>query len=193
MVLHAGAAALDGDGGGCVRRSSSAEVRVRTATLNSERCPQPISTDRKPPNPISRLFDHDNATFRKNGLHAGQDHSKAFDHTCVTRVAKTQYNDADVTALRKGRDLAEVEIEGDEGAVLVCGLAENIAVSEPLQALLAEVYGVATLRSQPLCYTNVDTHVDEKTLAVYDAMTSSSASHAAYSSACCTSAASTSG
>jgi hypothetical protein len=59
--------------------------------------------------------------------------------------------------------------------------------------VLAEVYGVATLRSQPLCYTNVDTHVDEKTLAVYDAMTSSSASHAAYSSACCTSAASTSG
>jgi len=118
---------------------------------------------------------------------------KAFDYSREICIAQPQNNHTDASPLRERCDLAEIEIEGDDGPPLRGGLDEYLAIGKRLKTLFPKVNGIRTLRAQPVCYADIDTHVDEKPLRVYDAMTSSSASHAAYSNACWISAGSMSG
>ena len=49
-----------------------------------------------------------------------------------------------------GDDLPEIEIEGEDAAILCDRLVEDLAVRQPLQALLPEVNDLVPLGAEPL-------------------------------------------
>lgn len=77
--------------------------------------------------------------------------------------------------------IAEVEIQGDDHSILGIRFDENLAIRKLLQAFIPEVNRVMALVAKPFADAHIDARIDEKPHQTR--MTSSLASHAAYSMA----------
>lgn len=77
---------------------------------------------------------------RKDGL-------EPLDDTRVTGVGKPEQNDACESPTHQGRDLAEVQVEGENDPILRDGLLEDRRVRQPVQTLVPEMQRVVPFSS----------------------------------------------
>lgn len=98
---------------------------------------------------MSILFDHDHGPFLEDARTVRQDGGQAFQHMHGTSVVEAEDDHARFPATRERRDLAEVQIEGEDDPALRDRLREDLAVRQALEALVAEMDGVVPVLAQP--------------------------------------------
>lgn len=75
---------------------------------------------------------------------------------------QAEQDHARFAASRKSCDLAEVEVKGQNDALLGDRLGEHVEIGGTLEALVAEMLCVVALAAQPVDYAEADAHVREE-------------------------------
>lgn len=71
-------------------------------------------------------------------------------------------DDADLSPLGKGSNLAEVKVKGQDNASLSQRLVKDLTVRHVLQTFVAEMLRIMTLGFEPFRHAASDTHIGEK-------------------------------
>src|SRR5947199_314730 len=81
--------------------------------------------------------------------------------TC-SRVVEAEEDHARLPAARQCRDLAEVQVEGQDDAILRDGLGKDIFIGHPMEPFVAQVRHLVSLFAQAVDDSLIDAHVGEK-------------------------------
>lgn len=78
------------------------------------------------------------------------------------RVFQSKQNHAPRRLTSQRGQVAEVQVEREDNAVLVKGFCKDLIVRSPVEALLAEMYGVMSITAEPFYDPYVHAHVGEE-------------------------------
>lgn len=108
-----------------------------------------------------RLHDHDDPS-REHLLRLGQNNAQAVDHILGPGVREPEQDDARTVVLRKGGQVAEVEIERQDDAVFCDSDSEDVGVRSTMHPSFAKVRGIVALAPEPVNHAYVHAHVGEE-------------------------------
>src|SRR5207245_1531954 len=114
----------------------------RTRRWRGDACPSRlVLSHRERTDSMPILLDHDDGPSLKDARAVRQNGCQPFEHMRRSSVVKTEDDHTRFSATRERRDLAEVEIEGEDDPVLLDRLRQNLAVRQPIAALALDTDG----------------------------------------------------
>ena len=113
------------------------------------------------------FFDHRDGALLECGFELRKGVSEEFVDVEGARIVHTQQHNRRVSPTRKGQQVTESKIHGEDDAVFGAGFFNNGFIGKALEALLTEMHGVVTVRSKPRGCLNRQRHVDEQPHGTY--------------------------
>ncbi|MFO0898260.1 MAG: hypothetical protein U0836_12625 [Pirellulales bacterium] len=108
------------------------------------------------------ILDHDDCTGFEIDLRFLQHSCQPSNRVVGSRVVKTKQDNAHASAGRAGDDFAEIEIKRKNASTFSVGLAEYLAVGQPLKSLVSQMHDIVSGRPQMGRNSLRNAHVEEE-------------------------------
>ena len=108
------------------------------------------------------IFDDNNRSLQKRLARVCENRFQPAENEQSTRVPESKEYDADRCIAGQRENFTEIQIEGQDNALLNSGLAEDFPVGETVQSFVAKVNCIMILAAKPVDDTPGNPHIGKK-------------------------------